>query len=137
MARYINPVAQLLDISGDPLAQGRLYFFESGTSTPKTTYSDVNLTVANTHPVVLSGDGRVPNIFYSGSAKVILTDADEVQLWERDPVSGGSESSFGQSWDAVSVYGLNEVVTYNDVLYVSIIANNQNNDPAFNYSSRV
>jgi len=53
-----------------------------------------------------------------------------VQIWERDPVVGAESSSFGDSWDAISVYGLNEVVTFNDLLYTSIVTNNQNNNPA-------
>ena len=130
MPRYIDATPKYTDSSNEPLPNGLLYFFESGTNTQKTTYADVNQTIANPHPLVLNGDGSVPNCFYSGAAKVILADSDDVQIWERDPVVGAESSSFGDSWDAISVYGLNEVVTFNDLLYTSIVTNNQNNNPA-------
>ena len=130
MPRYIDATPKYTDSSNEPLPNGLLYFFESGTNTQKTTYADVNQTIANPHPLVLNGDGSVPNCFYSGSAKVILADENDVQIWERDPVVGAESSSFGDAWDSISVYGLNEVVTFNDLLYTSITENNQNNNPA-------
>ena len=52
MARF-GDFDQYLDNAGDPLAEGKLYFYESGTTTPKTTYSDVNNSIPNTNPVYL------------------------------------------------------------------------------------
>ena len=86
--------------------------------------------IPNPQPLVLNGDGTTPNCFFSGAAKVVLADENDVQLWERDPVTSSQVSSFGSAWDSISIYGLNEVVTFNDVLYVSIIQNNQNNNPS-------
>ena len=130
MSRFTNPVPEYTNNSGTLLANGLLYFYESGTNTTKITYADVNETVANPQPLVLNGDGTVPNCFFSGSAKVVLADEDDVQQWERDPVTSTEVSSFGEAWDSVSIYNLNEVITYNGILYVSIIAANQNNNPA-------
>ena len=130
MARYVDPTPKYTDSGNEPLPNGLLYFFESGTSTQKTTYADVNQTIANPHPLILNGDGSVPNCFYSGAAKVRLATSADVQIWERDPVVGAESSSFGESWNSISVYGLNEVVTFNDLLYVSIAALNQNNNPS-------
>ncbi len=130
MSRYIDPTPKYTDASNEPFPNGLLYFYESGTNTQKTTYADINQTIANPHPLVLNGDGSVPNCFYSGAAKVVLADSNDVQQWERDPVVGSETSSFGDSWDAISVYGLNDVVTFNNLLYVSIAENNQNNNPA-------
>ena len=76
MARYVDPTPKYTDSGNEPLPNGLLYFFESGTSTQKTTYADVNQTIANPHPLILNGDGSVPNCFYSGAAKVILADED-------------------------------------------------------------
>lgn len=131
MARYIDPVPQYFDAAGDPLALGKLYFFVSGTNDPLTTYKDVNETIEHTHPVLLTGDGRVPNIFFSGSAKVMLTDANDVQYWSKDPVTaGGDTGTIGSDWDAISIYQINSVVDFNGELYVSIINDNQNNNPS-------
>lgn len=130
MSRNVNPTPQFFDSAGDPLVSGKMYYFESGTSTPKTTFADVNETIANTHPVILTGDGRLPNVFFSGSAKQRLNAADDEQLWERDPVTAADQSSFGANWDAITIFSKNEVVTLENILYVSIINDNQNNNPA-------
>ena len=72
-SRYQNPRPQYLDISGDPLLSSQLNFYETGTLTRKDTFADVDLTIVNANPVLLAADGSVPNIFYGGSARVILT----------------------------------------------------------------
>ncbi len=117
---------------------GLLYFYVSGTNDDKTTFADVNEQFPNTQPLVLNGDGSVPNCFYSGSAKVILiTNAgtkdvpiDGEQQWERDPVSASAVGAIGRDWDAISIYEVNAVVEESGVFYVSIINANQNNNPA-------
>lgn len=89
MARYLNIDSQFFDDYGDPLSGGKLYFYDSGTMDAKNTYSDVAETMANANPVILDAAGVPPNIFFSGTAKVVLKDADDVQLRAMDPVSGG------------------------------------------------
>ena len=78
---------QYLDSNGDPLGGGKLYFYDSGTTTPATTYSDEAETTANANPVVLDAAGRQPDVFYTGSLKIVLTDEDDVVVEERDPVT--------------------------------------------------
>ena len=53
-----SPVFTGFDSNGDPVSGGLLYVYDAGTSTPATTYSDVNLTIANANPVVLNSAGR-------------------------------------------------------------------------------
>jgi hypothetical protein len=128
MARF-GDFDQYLDNAGDPLAEGKLYFYESGTTTPKTTYSDVNNSIPNTNPVLLSAAGRQPNIFFDGVAKVILTDNDDVQLIVRDPV-GETATDFGDQWVATKIYNATDVVLGSDgVYYRSLINGNQGNNP--------
>jgi len=45
MARFGEINAQYFDDAGDPLGSGKLYFYDSGTTTPKVTYADINFTV--------------------------------------------------------------------------------------------
>jgi hypothetical protein len=128
MARF-GDFDQYLDNAGDPLAEGKLYFYESGTTTPKTTYSDVNNSIPNTNPVLLSAAGRQPNIFFDGVAKVILTDNDDVQLIVRDPV-GETATDFGDQWVSTKIYNATDVVLGSDgTYYRSLINGNQNNNP--------
>ena len=128
MARFGN-FDQYLDNAGDPLSDGKLYFYESGTTTPKTTFSDVNNSIPNTNPVLLSAAGRQPNIFFDGVAKVILTDKNDVQIAVRDPV-GETATDFGDEWVASKIYSSNDVVLGSDgVYYRSLVNGNQNNNP--------
>lgn len=130
MARYGDLDSQYFDDAGDPLISGKIYFYETGTTTLKTTYSDVNLTIPNTNPVILTAAGRQPNIFFDGVAKAILTTSANVQILVRDPV-GQTTSSFGDAWVSSKIYGANDVVQGSDgEFYVSLAANNVNNNPA-------
>lgn len=130
MARYGFAGKQFFDNSGDPLIGGKLYFYESGTDTLKDTYSDVNLSILNPNPVVLTAAGRQPDIFFSGSARVILTDADGVQIEVRDPEGGDVLEGVFSSWNSVTIYNSGEIVTGSDGnYYVSITDNNQGNNP--------
>lgn len=93
--RYYVPYAQSVNAAGVPFVGGKLYFFETGTSTPQDTFADVTLSTPNENPVVALDDGRWPSIWLitTNAYKVVLTDANDVQIWEADPVgpaSGGA-----------------------------------------------
>lgn len=132
MTRFVNPVPQFFDDAGNVLASGKLYFYETGTTTPKNTYSDSALSIPNTNPVILDGEGRVATgdgeIFLSGDYKVRLTDSSDVQLWERDPVS--SVDDLTREWANGSTYNKDQIVIGSDTLfYISLTDNNTGNDP--------
>jgi len=137
MTRFVNPTPKYTDQSGEFMPYGLLYFFDSGTNADKDTFADVNETIKNPQPLILNGDGSTPNCFFSGSAKVLLiTNAgtkeapiDGEQQWERDPVTSTTTGAIGRDWDAVSIYEFGAVVIFNNLFYVSIINNNQNNLP--------
>ena len=129
MARYGDLESQYFDDAGDPLVSGKIYFYETGTTTPKTTYADVNYEIPNTNPVILTAAGRQPNIFFDGVAKAILTKSDNTQILVRDPV-GDTASTFGSPWVASKDYNANDVVQGSDgQFYVSLTNGNVNNNP--------
>jgi hypothetical protein len=129
MARYGDLESQYFDDAGDPLVSGKIYFYETGTTTPKTTYADVNYEIPNTNPVILTAAGRQPNIFFDGVAKAILTKSDNTQILVRDPV-GDTASTFGSPWVASKDYNANDVVQgSNGQFYVSLTNGNVNNNP--------
>ena len=130
MARFGEIGKQYFDDSGDPLISGKLYFYISGTTTPKTTYADSNLSIPNTNPVILSASGRQPSIFFNGSAKTVLTDQNDVQIEERDPDGEDITGNF-DVWSSVTVYDASEIVVASDGnYYQSFTSNNQNNEPS-------
>ena len=129
MARFGEVEAQYFDDAGDPLSSGTITFYESGTTTLKTTYSDINQTIPNTNPVVLTAAGRQPAIFFSGTAKAVLATSGGTQIVSADPV-GETSANFGDAWVATKIYDANAVVIGSDgVYYRSLAAGNQNNNP--------
>lgn len=95
--RFFSPNQQFADATGAPYAGGFLYFYASGTSTPLNTYSDSALTIPNTNPVVLDSAGRAGNVFLQNLAyKVILQDANAIQIWADDPVYSSDYSTVAQ-----------------------------------------
>ena len=80
-----------------PLALGKVYTYESGTNTPKESFSDEAMQVPNTNPVILDGAGSAV-IILEGSYKIIVTDEDDVVIDTIDPLS--SESLQVSSWGA-------------------------------------
>lgn len=129
MARFGSLDTQYFDDAGDPLVSGKIYFYETGTTTPKNTYADINYTIANSNPVILTAAGRQPNIFFDGVAKAILTKSDDTQILVRDPV-GDTASTFGNAWIASKDYNANDVVQGSDgEFYVSLVNGNVNNNP--------
>lgn len=49
--------------SGNAIAGARLYFFDAGTTTPQTVYSDSARTAAHAHPIVADAYGKWPAVY--------------------------------------------------------------------------
>lgn len=130
MARFGTIGDQFFDDAGKPLIDGKLQFFESGTTTPKNTFADIDLTIPNPNPVILSAAGRQPNIFFDGTARVILLKSDDTQIEVRDPIGETATQGVFSSWNALTTYETsNIVIASNGLFYISINDGNQNNDP--------
>lgn len=84
------PKLQFFDNSGAPLSGGFVYSYTAGTNTPLATYTDSTLGVPNQNPVPLDSAGRpVSNIWLSANTyKIVLKDANGVQIWSVDNVAG-------------------------------------------------
>ena len=85
-SRFVLPLA---DVGNgiSPSAGAKLNFFIVGSTTiRKETFSDSIGTIPNANPVIADGDGLFPEIFIVGSYKVTLTDKNNVQIWEADPI---------------------------------------------------
>lgn len=67
------PRAYAVDGNGKPYAGARAFFYITGTSTPKTTYSDYGLTTPNSNPVVADSNGLFPSIFLATDARYRMT----------------------------------------------------------------
>lgn len=78
MSRFILPFQRTEDLNSHPLDGAKLYFFDTGTSTPRDTYSDVALATPNTNPIIADSQGQFGAIFLSGTYRVRLDDKNDV-----------------------------------------------------------
>lgn len=77
--------------NGTSYPGAKLYFFETGTTTPKDTFSDPDLDPSHvqSHPVVADSNGLFAAMYLeAGDYSVILKDASDNVLWTVDPYSG-------------------------------------------------
>jgi hypothetical protein len=130
MSRFTNPTPQFLDGAGDPVANGFMYFYESGSNVAKNTYADSDEAILNTNPVLLSSAGRIPNVFFTGTARVILRDSAGELIWDKDPVGGVNEQSNFSLWQDFIIYDKNNFVEYGNNFYISNVNDNQGNIPS-------
>lgn len=131
MPRYINPVPGYTYPS-----YGKLYFYKTATNTALTTYKDELETTPNANPVLLDALGRVPNTFYTGKARVVLHDANDEQVWERDPAGGEGALGDFEVYDEAVSYEKDDITkTADGIFYISIQNENQGNSPILNAGS--
>jgi len=131
MPRFTNPVPQYLDSAGNPLPGGKVYFYETTTTTPKDTFSDEAESVANANPVILDAEGRCGNIWYTGVARVILQTSSGVEVYDRDPVGSAASTSSMAAYNAGTTYSADDTVLATDGnFYISLAGSNLNNEPS-------
>lgn len=106
-------LTQQLDDEGNPLAGGFLYFFDAGTTTPQTPYSDQNLTIELSNPIELDSAGRIPQFFLAdGNIKIRLTDANGVVQLAADNIlviGPSAGEGGGDSVDATTIFATGDL----------------------------
>jgi hypothetical protein len=75
--------------TGAPLAFGKVFTYQAGTNTPKATFQREDGVTENANPVILNGAGYA-DIYLIGSYKIVVKDADDVEVWTSDPVTDPS-----------------------------------------------
>lgn len=102
-AALIPPaVQQFFDSSGNPLASGKVYFYQVGTSTFKDVYNSSAATTSYTNPITLNAGGKPPGgsgIYGIGLYRQLVKDKNGNTIWDAVTApgggSGGSVSSIG------------------------------------------
>jgi len=97
----LDPGARVTDANGDPVSGAKLKFYDSGTSTPRTVYSDSGLTVSLGATVTCdsggypTSDGSTKTLIWTGTAayKIVITDADDVVIATHDGITGAISSA--------------------------------------------
>jgi len=125
MTRFIDPAPV-------NTPNGKFFFFKSETAIDLDTFSDSLMTPAlkNTNPVIIPSSGITPNIFFEGSAKVVKKDANDEQIYERDPVGAENVTGDFALFNPLIIYEINDIVEGTDgKFYISLSAANSGNDP--------
>jgi len=84
LARLIDILAGgIIDDSGNPLDSGKVYVYEIGTTTPVTTYQDIDLTTPNTNPIILDAAGRA-EVYVENNVRLVIEDQDSNTIQDID-----------------------------------------------------
>ena len=121
MTAYLAPQFDTQFFDGSTVAAGyKLYTYDSGTTTPKATYSDQAGVTPQTNPIILDAAGRVPGELFLGPGEYTLTlktAADSlVKTW--DNVAGADtllRSDLASTSDAskgAGMVGFSRALTY-------------------------
>ncbi len=107
---YSSPRARFFDNNGNPLSNGRVSFYEAGTTTLKTIYTDITQTTPAPNPALLDAEGYVRDqgIWLGGGRYKFKLDtaivdnpdvnenADFAELWTMDNIEGASVLNSGE-----------------------------------------
>jgi hypothetical protein len=94
MSVLLSPIGngfQFFTSTGLPLNAGYIYTYQAGSSTPLTTYSDVNGLIPNPNPIILGSDGRPTTEIWltqGYSYKFVLTESNNNQIQTYDNLYG-------------------------------------------------
>lgn len=88
--------------NGSPLSGGKVYTYEAGTSTPKTTFTTEDEATANANPVILDSNGSADIWLGDGGYKFVVTDSADVTVFTTDDIGGSSSTAFGGAVNAIS-----------------------------------
>lgn len=100
--RFYEPIARIFTNAGAVGVGYKYFFYQTGTTTPVTTYQDDGLTVANTNPVISDANGRFPEIWYSDLSQLKLVVKDSLN----NIVDGAGADPVGATDAAVSLNDL-------------------------------
>lgn len=108
-------LSQWRNADGTPMAAGKLYIYDAGTTTPADTFTDTGLTAGleHTHPILTNASGLVPAFWVAdGTYRARLTDSggslvlfDEDGLLAIGPSSGEGGGGGGVSATAIHQTG--------------------------------
>jgi hypothetical protein len=94
MSVNLSPIGNgisFLGTTGLPLAGGKLYTYQAGSSTPLASYTTINGNIAHANPIILGSDGKLPDelwLTYGFNYKLVLTDANDVLIYTYDNIYG-------------------------------------------------
>jgi hypothetical protein len=90
------PRSTVFDLAGLYAPGGKVRFYQAGTTTPLTVYSDDGLSVPISQPISADAAGLLPLIFLpTGTFKVRVYNASETLIYEEDDIDTGIPAGAG------------------------------------------
>lgn len=136
MGLMINPAPTFTLNDGSVASEGKLYFYENGSTTiEKDVFLKPNLDPAFklNNPLTLTDAGRLPTCFGTGTYTIVLESAAGVQQFVRNDVAIDDLTGQFADYSTVKTYNVNEIVRYTDGnYYYSLQNNNKGNVPSVN-----
>lgn len=82
------PHIQFFSASGVPLANGKVFTYDAGTTNIRNTYIDSTGTSQNTDPIILDAGGFADIWLANQGYKFVVQDSNNVQQWTSDNITG-------------------------------------------------
>lgn len=82
-----NVSFQCLGLDGKPLAGGKVYTYEAGTTTPKSTYTTMAGDVPNLNPVILDQNGKAKIFLGDGAYRMRILDSNDALIDDINQIS--------------------------------------------------
>lgn len=92
-----SPVIRFQDNNGKPLAGGKLFSYQAGTTTPLATYKDSTTSAVNTNPVILDSTGSASVFLGNNVYKLVLQNSTGTVQWTADNIA---QNAFNQGGGA-------------------------------------
>lgn len=123
--------------SGQPLANGKVYTYDGGTSTPRALYTTLSKSVSATNPIILDETGRAV-VYGDGIYRFVVKDSKGNTIYTMDnlvyqnidttlPISGGASTGSSNTYAIAPSPALS---SYTQGLQVDFISNFANTGPA-------
>jgi len=93
--QFLKGSSPFQDANGDPLAGGKVYFYDAVTANDRTVYQDEDQTIPHTQPIVLDSAGRFPASVYipTGDWKIQVDTSADVTIFTDDNIQGALDTT--------------------------------------------
>lgn len=96
-----QPKFFMLDNNNDPAVGWKIYTYETGTTTPKATFTDNAQTGTNANPTILNARGEA-DIWWSGAYKVVVKDSNDVTIYTVDNYGAGEDVAISGTYNLLA-----------------------------------
>lgn len=115
-----NVSFQCLGLDGKPLAGGKVYTYEAGTTTPKSTYTTMAGDVPNLNPVILDQNGKAKIFLGDGAYRMRILDSNDALIDDIDQISRYVTQSEFAAFQQTVQDGVNQLAQIRDQVDVFV-----------------